>query len=427
MHEYGAEDKVAKWLGKTMRRRDCIKCLASTLGLPFVMAANAVSPAPRLTPPEEIERRVRKARPLLGGTIPGDLKDRLGATHYNGKYYRTRHPYLLEGCETLLGLGMHVAKLWFGNQLPGYGYNSDWKLSAESRLIDVAKHPYFVQAFALPFTTFVLEIQPVAGGGKGFSDPHWAFADDEAQFYELAGYLLKTYHQRQVTFILQHWEGDWMLRGNFKETWEPGQERYVEERCRGFVRWLTARQRGVARARNEASATQCRVYHAAEVNRVWDSTRDIPTLTTHVLPHVAVDLVSWSSYDGMASPVKAWQGLEIIRHYMRPSPVFGKPVVYIGEIGKPERGQSEEEIVSWWDNAMGVFFAQQVPWILHWELYCNEVANNRGPKRDVYRAEDLRGFWLIRPDGSLSYSGKYLKALLEHAGGALPKEIQRPV
>ena len=84
----------------------------------------------------------------------------------------------------------------------------------------------------------------------------------------------------------------------------------AEDRCKGFVHWLTARQRGVARARSETRATQCRVYHAAEVNRVWDSTRGIPTLTTHVLPHVAVDLISWSSYDGMASPVKAWQGLE---------------------------------------------------------------------------------------------------------------------
>ena len=71
------------------------------------------------------------------------------------------------------------------------------------------------------------------------------------------------------------------------------------------------------------------------------------------------------------------------------------------------------------------YLAQQVPWILHWELYCNEVAKLGGPKRDVYRAEDLRGFWLIRPDGSLSYSGKYLKGLLAHAGGTLPKEMQR--
>ena len=388
------------------------------------MGAESVS-APRLTPPEEIERKVRKARPLQGGQIPSDLKARLGATHYDGKYYRSQRPYLLEGCEALLGLGMRVAKLWSGNQLSGYGYNSDWKLSPTVRLVDVAKHPYFVQAFSLPFSTFVLEIGPVTGNGKGFADPSHDFAEDEQQLYELAAYLFRTYREQAVTYILQHWEGDWMLRGQDKEAWERGKVPDAEKRCKGFVRWLTARQRGVARARAEARATQCRVYHAAEVNRVWDSTRGIPTLTTHVLPYVAVDLISWSSYDGMANPVRAWQGLELIRHYARPSPVFGKPVVYIGEVGKPEQGQSEEQIVSWWDQAMGVFLAQQIPWILHWELYCNEVAKKDGPKRNVYRAEDLRGFWLVRPDGSLSYSGKYLKALLDHAGGTLPKKMQQ--
>ena len=408
-----------------MQRRDCLKCLtATTLGLPFAIAAESV-PAPRLTPPEEIGRKVRKARPLLGGQIPSDLEARLGATHYGGKYYRSQRPYLLEGCEALLGLGMHVAKLWFGNQLPGYGYNSDWKLSSTARLVEVAKHPYFVQAFSLPFSTFILEIAPVGRGGKAFSDPSRDFTEDEEQFYEMAGHLFKTYRQRAVTFILQHWEGDWMLRGNDQQAWEQGKVRDAEEHCKGFVRWLAARQRGVARARAEAHATHCRVYHAAEVNRVWDSTRGIPTLTTHVLPHVAVDLISWSSYDGMGSPVRAWQGLELIRHFARPSPVFGKPVVYIGEVGKPEQGQTEEQVVSWWDQAMGVFFAQQVPWILHWELYCNEIVNKDAPKRSVYRTEELRGFWLIRPDGSLSYSAKYLKTLLDHAGETLPQELLR--
>ena len=153
-----------------MQRRDCLKCLAATtLGLPIAMAAESVS-APRLTPLEEIERKVRKARPLLGGQIPGDLKARLGATHYDGKYCRSQRPNLLEGCEALLGLGMRVAKLWFSPRLSGYGYNSDWRLSPTARLVEVAKHPYFVQAFSLPFTTFVLKIEPVAGDGKGSHD-----------------------------------------------------------------------------------------------------------------------------------------------------------------------------------------------------------------------------------------------------------------
>lgn len=405
-----------------MKRRDCLKSLsAACLGVNLINSAWSAPPPPKLTPAKEIEERVRLARPLLGGPIPADLRQRLGATHYGGKYHLTHEPYLLEGCQALLKLGLGVAKLWFGNDLPGYGFHSDWKLSKSDRLVDVAQHPYFTQAFALPFSTFILEVGRVTPTKRPFPDPDNDYADDEQQCAELAAHLLTTYAKREVTFIIQHWEGDWMLRGAAGQVWEPGGPPDAKQRCVGFTRWLTARQKGVSRARAATGPSQCRVYHAAEVNRVWDLMRGIPTLTSDVLPHVALDLVSWSSYDGMSSPVQTWQGLELIRHHAQPSPVFGKPVAYIGEVGKPEQGASEEQIVSWWDRALGVFFAQQIPWIVHWELYCNEPRDKtqRHAQR-AYAADELRGFWLIRPDGSLSWSGQYLALLLKHAGGSLP-------
>lgn len=391
-----------------MRRRDFLQSLSCA----------ALAEQFGLTPESEIEERVRAARPLLGGKIPADLPARLGATHYDGRYYFTERPYLLEGCDALRKLGMGVAKFWFGRSLTGYNYNSDWGFTPETRLVDVAKHQYFVEAFNYPFTTFALEIFPV-DRSQSFDDPKSDFSGDESQMYELALHLLKAYKQRNSTFVLQHWEGDWMLRGTGK-IWEKGGPPGVEVRCDGFVRWLAARQRGVERARREAGETLCRVYHAAEVNRVLDGLAGIPTLTTHVLPKVAVDYVSWSSYDGMNSPVTAWQGIELIRKHARPSPVFGKPAVFIGEVGKPENGRSEAEVLSWWDTAMGVFFAQEMPLIIHWELYCNEPKDGNKRQRTVLGADQLRGFWLIRPDGSLSWSGAYLKSLIENAGGKLP-------
>lgn len=392
-----------------MRRRDFL----GTLG--------AAAAAFGLTPEAEIEERVRKARPLSGGPIPKDLKNRLGATHYAGRYFFSSKPHLLEGCDALQKLGMGVAKFWFGRSLSGYNYNSEWDFAPETRLVDVARHRYFVDAFAYPFSTFALEIFPVTRGTKPFPDPDNDYAEDEAQIYELTAHLFKNYRQRKVTFILQHWEGDWMLRGRAGEQWRKGGPPDTEARCQGFIRWLTARQRGVERARKEAGRTRCRVFHAAEVNKVWDGVAGIPTITTHVLPKVAVDLVSWSSYDGMSSAVKAWQGIELIRQHARPSPAFGKPVVFIGEVGKPEQGQTEESIVDWWDRAMGVFIAQKVPWIVHWELYCNEPKDGNKRLRSVLPMDQLRGFWLIRPDGSLSWSANYLTRLLTHASGRLPR------
>jgi hypothetical protein len=373
-----------------------------------------------LTPEREIEERVRAARPLHGGRIPRDLRDRLGATHYDGRYFFTGRPYLLEGCDALRKLGMGVAKFWFGRSLGGYDYHSDWGFTPETRLAGVARHPYFREAFEYPFSCFALEIPPVARG-RAFSDPESDYVEEETHFHELASYLLKNYAKRKTTFILQHWEGDWMLRGRAGARWEKGGPPDAEARCDGFVRFLAARQRGVERARAESGKTACRVYHAAEVNRVWDGAAGIPTLTTHVLPRVAVDLVSWSSYDGMASAVQAWQGIEMIRKHARPSPVFGKPAVYIGEVGKPEQGQTKEGVIDWWDRAMGVCFAQKMPWIIHWELYCNEPRDGNKKLRTVLGADQLRGFWLIRPDGTLSWSGQYLSLLLAHTGHRLPR------
>ena len=37
----------------------------------------------------------------------------------------------------------------------------------------------------------------------------------------------------------------------------------------------------------------------------------------------------------------------------------------------------------------------------------------------------MRGFWYLRPDGSLSHGGRYLDALLKHAGGTLPEAAVR--
>jgi hypothetical protein len=397
--------------------------LATAVLTPALIAQAAERAGVKLTPAAEIEERVRRARPLLGGTIPSDLANRLGTTHYDGHYHLTNKPFIIEGAEKIHELGMNVAKFWLHEgDLPGYGYNSTLKEAlASGRLVDVLKHPEYVAALAVPFKTVMLEVFPLVGTKKSFFDGDNDFADEESQFHEVAAYLLKTYAQRDVKFILQNWEGDWMLRRSEGGTWGNVPADEVKRRCDAFIRLLAARQRGVERARREADSPQCQVYHAAEVNRVWDGTKGLATLTTHVLPHVTVDLVSWSSYDGMNSAVTAWQGVELIRAHMRPSPVFGRNAVYIGEIGKPENEDTKHNIIEWWDRAMGVVFAMELPWIVHWELYCNEPRKGDKEDRRPRSADEMRGFWFVRPDGTLGYAGEYLTGLLQHAGQTLPK------
>lgn len=411
-----------------MIRHFCMKTplLAISLAIVFQTAVTAASP--QLTPAEEIRSRVEAARPLRGGVVPIDLKDRLGATHYDGHYHLTQKPFLIEGAEAIRRLGMNVAKFWLHEDgLPGYGYNTDdtWKKSISTgRLVDVLKHPDYVEALSHPFSTVLLEVFPLKGDKSSFFAGDNDFKDEEEQFHEVAAYLLKTYADRDITFILQNWEGDWMLRHGEGSDWGKLPQAEIDRRCQAFIRFLGARQRGVDRARGEVSHTKCKVYHAAEVNRVWDCTKGLATLTTHVLPHVTVDLVSWSSYDGMNDVVTAWQGVELIRNHMRPSPAFGRNAVIIGEIGKTEQNATATEIIDWWDRAMGVCFAMDLPLLVHWELYCNEPKDAKTKQdRTPRKAEDMRGFWLLRPDGNLSHSARYLTSLLQHAGGKLPEDV----
>ncbi|MCX7872794.1 MAG: hypothetical protein N2487_05865, partial [Verrucomicrobiae bacterium] len=81
---------------------------------------------------------------------------------------------------------------------------------------------------------------------------------------------------------------------------------------------------------------ECVVAHAAEVNRVTDAWKNIPTMTRDVLPHVELDLVSYSAYDGMKDPLTMWKCIQEIRANVRTSSLFGAQSIYIGEIGIPE-------------------------------------------------------------------------------------------
>jgi DNA-binding NarL/FixJ family response regulator len=409
------------------RRRFLQHTGVNAIGLaPTKGVGNAEQARLSLTPPAEIEARVREARPLRGGKIPADLVWRLGTTHYDGHYFLTNKPYLLEGAEAIERLGMRVVKFWLReHNLLGYGYNSDWQITRDARLVDMLKHKYYIAALDRPFTTVVFEIFPLSQKKDSYLDIESDFADEEKQFYEMAAYLLKVYANREITFILQHLEGDWMLRGREGASWVEKPTKELQRRCSALIRFLAARQHGVERARHEAYSSRCKVYHAAEVNRVWDSKRGIPTFTTHILPHVTLDLVSWSSYDGMNTAVETWQGVELIRQSMRPSPVFGNKAIYIGAIGKPENEATKSEIIEWWDRALGVFFALDMPWIINWELYCNEPNDGAKWDRRSRKAEEMRGFWLIRPDGSLSHSGKYFTMLLKYAGQTLPKSMRK--
>ncbi len=399
--------------------------------------ANLASAAPSglpdyVTPSKEILKTFGESGFAVERRVPADLPSRLGAAHVSGKYSFTEKPFLIEGCEDLLAMGFRGVKLWFTKIREAYPYHSEWNLPAGYTLTDLARHPYFEQTFQMPFLVFALEVQPVEGHRppKGHAlDPASDFSQDEKEIYDLSAYLLIKFKDRPVTFILQNWEGDWMLRGGAKDQWDAGEYPDLERRAQAFIRWLQARQRGVDRARAEHPDSQCKVLHAVEVNQVLATWKGVPTLTSHVLPHAKTDLVSWSCYDGMRNDKRSaaqtaiglWQGIETIRHFARAAHDGADVPVFIGEIGIPEQKNfREEEIRAIWDGAFSTLFAMNVPYIFQWQLYDNEIKQGapHGKDRDRYMAEELNGFWLRKPDGSLSPSGEYLTRLLQLSSGS---------
>ena len=420
-----------------MNRREYLKFLAATACLAgssnILLSQNTKSFSKdeiALTPQDEIMERIKKYRPSMGGAVPANLNHRLRAAHAAGRYHLTNEPFLMEGAKKLLEFGTNICKLWLDSiELQRlYGFNSDWSaLPRKFRPIDIVKHPYFDEVFHLPFSTIVLEttrltgVRPYNSPDNCFiNTPDDDFSEYEEMFEELTEYFYKRFSKRPVTFILQNWEGDWLFNGETVTTWNQQMLDDLPRRIDCYTRWFAARQRGVEKARKRFAndkSVACRVLHAVEVNRVLTLLEGTPTLTQWVLPNIKPDMVSWSAYDGMGSAEDLWHGIELIRHYMKHSGFLPEPTLMVGELGFPERGKTKEEIVDFWDRSLAVFFAQNIPLIFVWELFCNEITEEAktkpAPENGIYPADDLFGFWLYRPDGSLSHAGQYLNNLLQ--------------
>ena len=132
---------------------------------------------------------------------------------------------------------------------------------------------------------------------------------------------------------VQHWEGDWSIRGDYNASQAPTQTAIA-----GMIAWLGARQAGVEAARaafRGAAPPGVAVLHASEVNLVRTSIDvGFPNVVNTVLPGVAVDAVSYSAYDTEADAAYFGRALDFIAaHHLR-TPASPVVAVYVG--GAPQ-------------------------------------------------------------------------------------------
>ena len=344
-----------------------------------------------------------------------ELRDIIGVTHVDGKYCLTDEDFLNEGADKILALGSRVIKVWFHNPERSYSFNSKWP--EMDSLVEVAKSPYFRELFDKPMTTYVMMCFSIGRDAgywrKGVTEEQKK--DEQRQFYELTKYLLTTYKGTRKTFILQHWEGDWLIRGNYDGNVDP-----APEAISGMIEWLNARQAGVNQAREEVGLDGVWVYHAAEVNRVVDSMNEgNPNLVNTVLTHTKLDLVSYSAWDATTKYSEDSQvfrkALDFIAANMPDSPDFGNQNVYVGEFGMPENKFPTEQIQKVIPNVVMTSLDWGCPYIIYWQLYCNELEDSRYLP-PVHSNNAVRGFWLLRPDGSRTWMWDYFYGLLNSGG-----------
>ena len=401
-----------------MTRRSFVRTVAAAAGATCTGLRGEPSAA-------EIEagKLIQAHRPSVLAKLPADFCDRVGATHVDGKYFFGGEPFLVEGAKRLLAMGTRLGKFWFQPLMieGSYRFNHRWPKCAT--LTELARTEYFRQVFEMPFRTIMLECMSPREleGERGLS---WRdgsqsagyFDTVSAEYEELTAHLYRTYRDRRVTFILQNWEGDWILRGGGGRDWKVPPADW-KLRCEGMARWFAARQAGVSRARAAHGAgASCVVAHAAEVNKVAEGLQGVPNLVRNVLPQVEVDLVSYSAYDGMKTPQLFWRMLAEIRKHTRTGALYGPGAVCVGEIGIPEV-RAPERIAERWDELMGVMLAAKVTHIAQWELYCNEFQDRKHPpKLPVTDGALLNGYWLVKPDGSLSETGAWFQQQWRRAG-----------
>jgi hypothetical protein len=328
-----------------------------------------------------------------------------GVAHVDGKYFLTRDDFLNEGVDQILATGSKVMKLYLTPKR--YPWNSDWPPGIGS-LTQLAQTPYFKAALSKPFQTCILTVYAL-----GRDDHYWTegisseeAADETRQFYEITKYLLATYRGTSKTFVLQHWEGDWALR---RQSPKPYDANYLPSSTavQAMIQWLNARQEGIVKARTELASTDVHVYGATEANRLEDSMAGKPGVANAVLPHTTVDLVSYSCYNFLDTPERLTQAIDYLAAHLPATAVFGRNAhsVYLGEFGYPENGQGGVEVVNRRiNNALKVVRDKELPWAIFWQAYCNEPLNPTLPLPLNGKENDhnLRGFWLVKPDGTPS-------------------------
>ena len=349
-----------------------------------------------------------------------------GIAHVAGNYGFSQNNYLIEGAQKISQLGSDSIFVyltpWFRSQYPDQSAAA-WPASNPANDASLAQTTPYDQVFHMRFKTIVLTTYTFANWDYL---PGMAAAEDrqnaeEEELYQLTKYLYSRFSGTGKTFILKNWEGDWLALGG-QEANTTGN--IPENTAQDMIAWLSARQRGVTPARNEANDSSVRVLNASEVNRVLDYVEHgLTRVIDAVVPQANTDMVAYSSYDSTATgndPASTQQALNLALKTidkLAPDPLgMGHRRILISEYGLFENQLTGATwrpavVLSTASNA-GIYGA------FLWNVYDNSCVQPNGQPAPVDAGlgnparpanSDCRGLWVVRPDGSTSAALNVMK------------------
>lgn len=343
-----------------------------------------------------------------------------GIAHASGNYGFTNENYLVEGAERIQQLG---SKSIFVYLTPGFRAtypdrnSASWPATDPTSIAELVQSAPYAQVLGLPFQTIVLTAYTFATNDQvaGFAGSGREQAE-ENEFYNLATYLFRHYVGTGKTFVLKNWEGDWIGLGG--QGLQFAANNIPDSMITDMRTWLSARQRGVTRARQDAgNPNTVNVFNAIEVNRVMDYAQNgLARVINIVVPAVAPDMVTYSSYDStlMGKDPGSMQAamtlaLNTIKHFA-PDPLgLGDKRILISEFGLYENERPGEQ----WRTKVLLSTAKSagLSGAFMWNVFDNECHEHNGQAAPIDAAEgnplrptngECRGLWAIRPDGSTS-------------------------
>lgn len=330
------------------------------------------------------------------------------------RYKFTDEPALVETAREIQSLGSDTLKIAVTPK-----YTDDYLMEPDPSIKSVhdlvRTKAAYEQVMDMPFRNIMLWLYPFSDEKSAFFDGKIPEKEAKAiydEIYEFTAYILRRYSGSGKSFFIGNWEGDWhVLKEIFNYELDP-----EPESIEGAISWFKLREKAVSDARRETPHEDVSLYYYIELNHVKKAMEDDrPTIVNEILPHIKTDFVSWSSYDTTveAAKVGGEEGrqmvldtLDYIESHLPESDIPGKRV-FIGEYGfklsavKDVALQQKytASIIKW-----GLEWG--CPFILYWELYCNEIEEKTG---------EHRGFWLIDDHGDKQPVWFFHKAFLRKA------------